>query len=675
MKEVRLKKLRLLNFKGIRNKEISFEGGQTSILADNGVGKSTVQDAFTWLFYGKDRKGRKASGKSSFGIRTYDENGNIIPRIPHEVCAEIEVDGNIINLRRTFSEKWVKSAGEIEPHYDGNEEERFFNDVPCSTKDWDEKISLICPEEIFRLITSPGYFPSLKMEEKRKQLIQMAGGVSDEEIAQGNEAFTALLATLRSGNKSLEEYRKEIVAKKNKVKNEIDKIPERIDEKQRDMPEPENWDEIDAAIKQKEAEVESIQDRMMNEAKRNEDENNRRLEISERLHEVRSKIQARSHAIKDKAFQSHREYQEKRNALIDERKSLASQIERLTNQIPSLEADKERAIKSRDKMLAEYKTLKEQSKQIKAEQLQISEDDFKCPTCGRTFEPDQIEAKQTEMLARFEEQRKRELDAKTEEINENIAKGKRNNEYVSSLTAEIYNCRKRIDEAKKRIEEIDNSDALKKSHTPPDATPLIDADAEIKTLREEEARLSAVMEAPAAKQDDETVSNLSERRKALMYEIKDLQKRSYKRETIDSCKRRISELEGELKKLNQELSTLEKAAAKIAAFSKARINAVEDKINSLFKFVKFKLFDTQVNGGEVEICEAMLNGVPYSDCSHAEKINMGLDIINAISRNKGITAPIFIDNAEGVTRLAPTESQVIRLVVSPEHKELTIINQ
>lgn len=674
MREVRLKKLRLLNFKGIRSMEIPFEGKLTSILAGNGVGKSTVQDAFTWLFYGKDRMGRSPSGKSSFGLKTYDVNGKVIPRIPHEVSAEIEVDGTPVSLRRTFNEKWVKSAGETEEHYDGNSKEQFFNDVPCSEKEWGEKISHICPEGTFRLITAPGYFPSLKTEEKRKQLIQMAGGVSDDEIADGNDDFKTLLESLRKGNKTLEEHRKEIAAKKTKVKNAIDKVPEHIDEKQRDMPEEEDWDALEAEIKQKEADLEDIQDRLMSEAKRNEAENNRRLEISDRLYEVRSDIRKREQCIRDEVFRSDCDYHQKRNALIDERKSLASRIERLEKQIPSLGADKDKAMKSRDKMLAEYKMLKEQSRQIRTEQLQISEDDFKCPTCGRILEPDQIEAKQAEMLARFEEQRKKKLDAKAEEIDGNVANGKRNNEYIESLTAEIDDCRKGIEDARKRIAEIDSSDALEKRLSPTDATSRINADADIKTLRDEESRLVSELSAES-KQGEDEVNRLSEQRKALMEETNALRKRIYKRETIDSGKRRIAELKGELKNLNQELSVLEKTAATIAAFSKARINAVEDRINSLFSLVRFKLFDTQVNGVEVEVCEAMLNGVPYSDCSHAEKINIGLDIINAISHDKGITAPIFIDNAESVTTLYPTKSQVIRLAVSPEHKELTIINQ
>lgn len=53
-------------------------------------------------------------------------------------------------------------------------------------------------------------------------------------------------------------------------------------------------------------------------------------------------------------------------------------------------------------------------------------------------------------------------------------------------------------------------------------------------------------------------------------------------------------------------------------------------------------------------------------CKQCFKINAGLDIINAICRSVGITAPIFIDNRESVNDLIPTMSQVINLVVSKD---------
>jgi len=57
--------------------------------------------------------------------------------------------------------------------------------------------------------------------------------------------------------------------------------------------------------------------------------------------------------------------------------------------------------------------------------------------------------------------------------------------------------------------------------------------------------------------------------------------------------------------------------------------------------------------------------VPFPDLNHGMQINAGLDIIRAMTEKTGHSAPIFIDNAESVTRLlAPEAAQIIRLVVS-----------
>ena len=64
----------------------------------------------------------------------------------------------------------------------------------------------------------------------------------------------------------------------------------------------------------------------------------------------------------------------------------------------------------------------------------------------------------------------------------------------------------------------------------------------------------------------------------------------------------------------------------------------------------------------------MVDGTPYSDLNDAAKINAGLDIINAICKFEDVYVPIFCDNAESVNELLPTQSQMIRLVVTEDEK-------
>ena len=141
-----------------------------------------------------------------------------------------------------------------------------------------------------------------------------------------------------------------------------------------------------------------------------------------------------------------------------------------------------------------------------------------------------------------------------------------------------------------------------------------------------------------------------------------------KKETIERNNQRIQELETQLRNQSEELAQLEGIEFTMAAFSKARIEAVESRINGLFSLVRFKMFEQQINGGEVETCEATVNGVPYSDLNNAMKIIAGLDIINAICKYEQITAPCFLDNAEAINHVPKIASQMILLIVTEDEK-------
>jgi DNA repair exonuclease SbcCD ATPase subunit len=94
MKNIQLKELNLINFKGILRQKIKFDKN-TNIFGDNGTGKTTIFDAFTWLLFGKDSTDRK-----DFEIKTLDTNNTVIPKIEHEVSAIIYVEEEEIIIKK-----------------------------------------------------------------------------------------------------------------------------------------------------------------------------------------------------------------------------------------------------------------------------------------------------------------------------------------------------------------------------------------------------------------------------------------------------------------------------------------------------------------------------------------------------------------------------------------------
>lgn len=651
MRSIIIKEIHFVNFKGFRNMTIEFNEEITTICGRNGSGKTSIFDGFTWLLFGKDSQDRKA-----FNIKTLDENGNAIPKLPHEVSATIVVDGETIELCRRFNEKWVKRRGQIEEEFTGHEEERLYNNVPMSLKEWNEKISNICSEQVFKFITNPKYFVSQKPDVQRAMLFRMAGELSDAEIAEGNNDFTALLASLTG--KTMEEYKKEIQAKKRRIKAEIEAIPERIDERKRDIASLSEYDypSIEKSIEEKQERVSKIETEMLDLSKQNEAVTKQRSEAIKELGKLKEKKLRLEYEIKEKVTADYRAAISKKNEIQSKISELERNIRSLTSRKDSLKHTIEECSSYREKLIAEWKS-------INASTITFNENDFVCPTCKRPLDIDDIEKKQQEMTENFNIN-------KSARLTENNRKGQENKKKMQDAEEAISSIDGELQKASEEIETLKSSEDYTINLIEPDARPAIDSNDEYKELSE------AIASKEKSLEDGNDTNNIdfSAQKKelsTLKSEIDDLKATLSFRETIIRNTQRIGELEKQYKEGAQELADLERIEFTMAAFNKARIEAIDKRINSMFSLVKFKMYEQQINGGEIETCEAVVNGVPYSGQNNAMQINMGIDIINAICKFEGITAPIFIDNAESVNEFISSQSQVIKLIVTTDN-ELSI---
>jgi len=642
MKEVKLKQMSLTNFKGLRDVSITFNDDVTSILGKNGSGKTTIFDAFTWLLFGKDSEDRKA-----FNIKTLDSNGNAIERLPHEVSAVLTVGTDEITLRRRFVEKWVKKRGSATEEFTGHEEERLYNEVPMSLKDWNAKIADICPEQTFKFITNPLYFSQQKADVQRSMLFRMAGDVSDADIASGNAEFETLLSQLTG--KTMDEYKREIANKKRRIKAEIEAIPERIDERKRDMPEAENWLELTTAISDKEYQLSQIDAQIADKNAAYESASQARLNKQREIEALRSQRLALEAQIRERVSADYYKQNAEQLKLTNEIDKQKAELQRITEMQKENEQRLAQLTENRQKLIAEWRA-------IKAETLTFDDNAFICPTCKRPLDIEDIEAKQREMTENFNQTKAQRLAKNTEQGKLNTEKMKQTEQYINACAQSIANL-----EAK--LQTLQASASESKELSVPDASPAIEADEQHKSLSAQIEALTGEISQSVAMPD---VDELKAKKKSLSDELSQLKIRLSRKETIERNDARIKELETLLRSQNEELARLEGIEFTIAAFSKARVQAIEQRINGLFKLVKFKMFEQQINGGEVETCIATIDGVPYSDLNNAGKINGGLDIINAICEFEQITAPVFCDNAEAVNTLLSTRSQMIRLVVSDD---------
>lgn len=143
-----------------------------------------------------------------------------------------------------------------------------------------------------------------------------------------------------------------------------------------------------------------------------------------------------------------------------------------------------------------------------------------------------------------------------------------------------------------------------------------------------------------------------------------------KRAALDRARQRIAELQQDARNAAECLESIEAMLYMVDEFTRYKTKFVEDSINGQFRAARFRLFREQANGGIEERCDVVYDGVPYMGLNNGAKINVGIDIINTLSRHYGVAVPLFVDNAESVTNLEYAATQVIRLVVSESDKKL-----
>lgn len=629
---IELKKITLLNFKGVRQAEFEFTGNMTTICGRNGSGKTTIFDAFTWLLFGKNSEDDK-----QFSIKTLDSDGNAIPKLEHEVSATLVIDAKTVELRRKYMEKWQKKRGAANEEFTGNTEELYYNDVPCSLKDYTTKIMCICREELFKAITNPLYFTSLKPMAQREMLIEMSGDVSNEDVAGSNKEFADLIKEL--SDKTLEEYRKQIACQKRKIKEEVEALPERISERTRDLDQGTDFDKFESDLKSLRAEMTNVDRAIMSEAERNASVEAHKIDLQRELTKANADKMSEEQRLRNELSADIIKGMQKAN-------DIRVQITNVESDIINISAQMSRA-----KQLIQTKS---EARDVLREEWSAVSNGKKCPVCGRPMIDDCIDEaehnlKKAEAL--------KGIKAKGDALNEEISKAKNT---ISDLEYSKTQKECELVSLQGEIEKMPTSmpDFSKEIASAPS---VIELDKKIKGL---EAELSN--EIPLAVSED-----IIKRKNDLQTQIDYCVKVLALRDSDKATRERIAELEKQLRNANECLTKLEGIEYNIMQFSKKRINMIEERINAMFKIVKFKMFNIQQNGGEVETCEATVDGVPFSDLNHASKINAGLDIINAICRYNEITAPVFIDNAEAVNKLLVTASQMIRLVVT-EDKELTL---
>ena len=538
--EIVLQSLHLVNFKGARDVELTFSPGTSQVKGENGTGKTTVFDAFTWLLFGKDSTQRS---DSNFNIKTLDAQGNPILKQEHSVTAVLLVDGKEMKLKRMYREKWEKPTGTTTETLKNHETLFYVNDVKLPTKrEYDAKISSIIPENVFRMITNPFFFNSMAAEDKKVMLQDMVGNVTDQDVAQLKPEYAEFL---------IAEKAKEIKAKKSACNEELALIPTKIETAKKLKPEAEDWDALEKELAEKKAKLAELEallrnDRSAQNAQIFEQRNSLQTQINEKQLEEskrknalrleadksynqavqeaestaakqRNEIQAKINDLQiaitkregEVRLSAGKSYEDARKAVTD----LEAKIRQLQDNLKRLQASKdllendimdaqknvsdtERSIKETEATLVDCRN---DYKELSASQFVMSPDQMVCPTCKRPLDVDDIEAKRQELEANFNAE-------KAEKVKANIERGKSVKAKLEALQATLERQRKTmadkealhkqnesdITNTENEIKELTNDLVSARASVPaePDYQKALEGDAEYIRLTTEKEKLA-----------------------------------------------------------------------------------------------------------------------------------------------------------------------------------------
>lgn len=680
MKNIKILKMHIQNFKGCKDREISFDD-RTNIKGANATGKTTIFDAFTFLMFGKD-----SLGSAKFDIRPLDADGNMIDNLEISVESTIRVDDEEFTLKKTQKQVWRKKRGTDTTEFQGNVNEFEINGYPKAEKEFKAFIAGIIDENIFNLVTNPNAFNAIPWKEQREILMKFVGDFSDAEIAVTyGDKFKALIPELKIA--STDDILKKYTKAKNTLNKQMAEIPARIDEASKQIVSI----DVGALEVQKAAKQAAL--------KKVEDELSGGTDTLEKINEYRQQVIDEKFKLNSLQNDANAELDEKRRTAcrkVDDTDKKVMATERELSDAEYMKQDyikaMERAESEKTQCGTEWKAWKAKTYpefvplDDYAEPLPLTEKDMICPTCGQEL-PEEVKkqriADHEKICAKAKsdyddrcEAHRMEYDTKKIMFSEEREKRMKEITVKGQKAADdVREYQKRIDEQEKEISalklrlECEKADLLKAKKNLaelPGSVDISDTDeykeifGNIHSLESEIAELS---------KDTSGRTELEAKKAVIQDEISDIEAQ-IKSADNTKVKERIAELEEEQRSVGQKIAEQEQMIDLTESFIRAKMDRISNAINDKFQIVSFRLFEDQINGGLKETCECTVNGVPYSSLNNGHRIIAGLDIVRSLSDLYEVNAPVFIDNSEAISagNFPEMNTQMIHLVVTDDRE-------
>lgn len=650
---MKILKICLENFQGIKELTVTLDGKDAKIYGDNGTGKTTIYNAFTWLLFDK-----ASTGIKNFTPKTKDANGQDVHYLTNKVEATLQLaDGSIHTFTKALSEIWKRKRGSATDEFSGHTTDYYIDGVPISEREYKERVDEICSPDQAKILTMTSFFPEeLPWQDRRKVLLEICGDVTDDDVIASDPELQDLKSFLLIPGTNdiyhpVDDFIKIANSKRAEINKELTTIPARIDEAQKAIPDLRGikQKDIDGKISKLTAQKADIEKQIANMSEDSAITELRKtlsnLELT--LSQEKNKHLTNENARLETAGVVLRQLKNERFALENKQSDITEKISRTEKQITQLTS-------SREKLVADFKT--EQEKEWTG--------DTECYACGQALPAKQIASAKE----KFNKAKSDTLEAIRNEIEASCSK-----KAIALLEKTLQEAKDEEADIKEQITKLQAKITSEQSNQP---TAVAFESTEIYTKMQaeiDEVRNKILTGA----------NNTTEAKKALQGQIDDLQEQLQEQTNLKSKftvaeaqEKRIAELEQNEKTLSEQYEHIQHGVYLCECFIKAKVAMITEKINEKFNSVKFRLFVQQINGGVKEDCEVLVptqNGlVPFAVANNAARINAGIEIINALSKHWDLYLPLFIDNRESIVRLKESDTQIISLIVSEPDKELRI---
>lgn len=637
MKKIRLKEMKLQNFKGVREKELFFGDANSVIEGDNGVGKTTIYDAYLWCLFGK------TSGVNQT-VQTLDSNNEIIHKIDTKVEVKLLVnDSEEIRLTRIIAEKW-KNIGTVEEKFIGTEIQRFFNGVPVNMSEFNGKLASILDIDTWITLSSRSNFMQLKTEDRRKWLIDICGSINEEELI---KPYPSIKKGLSEG-KTIEELAKEVKATKKLANKKLIEIPARIAAQDKLR--------IDYDFEQTEQELEEINITLS--------DIDSQLQGSSKELESVKQYKAKKKDLEDKLSKAKKKCQEEHFEELGLQDKEIREAERLQwdamDRLYKEAAQNEKDIALLNSLYDEKQKSEDKWRERNKEKFVYTEEEV-CPYCGQLIPEEVRQRERDKVVKMFNEQKSKDLEMLENSI-------KTINQRIATLKGKI-NEFKEVTDLALRKEAKEYEELVKKLKEKRKNCNLVNSEEVLNLTKELENLVAPVDDSNDMKEE------LIKHKKLLMVKRDERIKVLAQREVNNTIEKEKEVLNNTAKELGQLVVDCDNTLYQINEYKKAKIEAVESKVNQFFNLVTWKFYEKNLTNDDLqEICTCLIDGKDYNNLNQARKINAEIDIINGICKAEGIGCiPLFLDNRESVIDLIESNNQIISLKVV-EGSKFNLIN-